>query len=358
MKTWDAIIVGGGIIGLSLALELRRHGARVLLVERGEPGREASHAAAGMLAFCDPETPLALRDLCFASARLFPEFVHQLEDESGRRVDFRREGAIAITFFSDDHDPLGEGWRELLSDEVAQLEPFIAPPAGMRILYLPEQTVDNRALALAALQACKHREIEIASGAEVTAIDVEGGRACGIRTTRTHFTAPVVVNCAGCWAGQISPVPLPTRPRKGQMLSVVDPEHQHRRLLSHVVRSPQVYLVPRSDGRLLIGATVEDVGFDKRVDPAIIQRLHQDAANLVPEIGQMRMHEAWAGLRPGTPDDLPILGATAVPGYFVATGHYRNGILLSPLTARLMTSLIRGQEPGFDLSPFSASRFG
>src|SRR5512133_208392 len=128
MKTWDAIIVGGGIIGLSLALELRRHGARVLLVERGEPGREASHAAAGMLAFCDPETPLALRDLCFASARLFPEFVHQLEDESGHRVDFRREGAIAFTFFSDHHDPLGEGWRELLSDEVAQLEPFIAPP--------------------------------------------------------------------------------------------------------------------------------------------------------------------------------------------------------------------------------------
>jgi glycine oxidase len=356
MKTWDVIIAGGGIVGLSLALELRRHGARVLVVERGEPGREASHAAAGMLAFCDPETPPALRDLCFASARLFPEFVHQLEDEAGHRVDFRREGTIDFT--PPGHaDPLGEGWRELSADDVKQLDSFIAPPAGMRSLYLPEQSVDNRALAAAALQACKHREIDIASGAEVTSIEIADGRACGIRTSRTHFAASTIVNCAGSWAGQFSPVPLPTRPRKGQMLSVVDPEHQHRRLLRHVVRSPEIYLVPRSDGRLLIGATVEDIGFDKRVDPAVIQQMHQRAANLVPEIGEMRMHEAWAGLRPGTPDDLPILGATGIPGYFVATGHYRNGILLSAITSRIMTSLIRGQDPGFDLAAFSPSRF-
>jgi glycine oxidase ThiO len=356
VRTWDAIIVGGGIIGLSLALELRRHGARVLIVERGQPGREASHAAAGMLAFCDPGTPPALRDLCFASARLFPEFVHQIEDESGQRVDFRREGTIE--FAPRGHaDPLGDDWRELSDGEVKQLEPFVAPPSGMRRLLLPEQTVDNRALAAAALHACKHREIEIASGAEVTAVEWADGRACGVATSRTKFAAAVVVNCAGSWAGQLSPVPLPTRPRKGQMLSVVDPEYQHRRLLSHVVRSSEIYVVPRSDGRLLIGATVEDIGFDKRVDPAVIQRLHQQAANLVPEIGELRMHEAWAGLRPGTPDDLPILGATSVPGYFVATGHYRNGILLSAVTARLMCALIRGQDPGFDLSPFATSRF-
>ncbi len=348
--------MGGGIIGLSLALELRRHGARVLVVERGEPGREASHAAAGMLAYCDPETPPALRDLCFASAHLFPEFVHQLEDESGQRVDFRREGTVDIAPM-DHPDPLYENWRELPPDELAQLEPFVAAPTGMRIAFLPEQSVDNRALAAAALQACKHREIDIASGAEVTAVEVADGRTCGVRTSRTQFSASVVVNCAGSWSGQLSPVPLPTRPRKGQMLALVDPEHQHRRLLSHVVRSPEIYLVPRSDGRLVIGATVEDVGFDKRVDPAVIQHLQQQAANLVPEIGEMRMHEAWAGLRPGTPDDLPILGATRLPGYFVASGHYRNGILLSAVTARVMSSIIRGQDPGFDLSAFSASRF-
>jgi len=356
VKTWDAIIVGGGIIGLSLALELRRHGARVLVVDRGEPGHESSHAAAGMLAFCDPETPQPIRDLCFASARLFPEFVHQIEDESGQRVDFRREGTI--DFAPPNHpDPLGEGWRELSDDEVKQLEPFVSTPSDMRSTFLPEQSVDNRALVSAALRACRHREIEVATGAEVTAIEIEDGRACGVRTTRTRFAAPAVINCAGSWAGRLSPIPLPTRPRKGQMLSVVDPEHQHRRLLTHVVRSPEIYLVPRTDGRLLIGATVEDVGFDKRVDPAVIQQMHQTAANLVPEIGELRMHEAWAGLRPGTPDNLPVLGGTSIPGYFVATGHYRNGILLSAVTARLMAAIVRGQEPGFDLSPFAAGRF-
>jgi len=356
VKTWDAAIVGGGIIGLSLALELRRHGARVLVIERGEPGREASHAAAGMLAFCDPDTPPALRDLCFASARLFPEFLHQIEDESRQHVDFRRHGTI--DFAAPGHpDPLGEGWRELSSGEVQQLEPFVSAPPEMRATFLPEQSVDNRGLATAAALACKHREVDFSSGSEVTAIELDAGRACAVRTARTRFPAAAVINCAGCWAGQLSPIPLPARPRKGQMLSVIDPEHQHRRLLSHVVRSPDIYLVPRSDGRLLIGATVEDIGFDKRVDPAVIQQLHQHAANLVPEIGEMRMHEAWAGLRPGTPDDLPILGATSVPGYFVATGHYRNGILLSAVTARMMAAVVRGQDPGFDLSPFSAGRF-
>jgi glycine oxidase len=356
MKSWDAAIIGGGIIGLSLALELRRHGARVLMIERGEPGRESSHAAAGMLAFCDPDTLPALRDLCFASARLFPEFVHQIEDESQQHVDFRSQGTI--DFAPHGHpDPLGEDWRDLSIEDVQKLEPFVSAPSGMRATFMPEQSVDNRALAAAAALACKHREIDISSGAEVTAIEVENGRACAVRTARTRYPAAAVINCAGCWAGQFSPIPLPARPRKGQMLSVVDPEHQHRRLLSHVVRSTEVYIVPRSDGRILIGATVEDIGFDKRVEPDAIQRLHQQAANLVPEIGEMRMHEAWAGLRPGTPDDLPILGATSVPGYFVATGHYRNGILLSAVTARIMTAVVRGQDPGFDLSPFSPSRF-
>src|SRR5689334_21076415 len=147
MKSFDAIIVGGGIIGLSLALELRHHGARVLVVERGEPGREASHAAAGMLAFCDPETPIALRDLCFASARLFPEFVHQIEEESGHRVDIRRHGTIAF-LAPHEANPLGEGWRDLSPDDLRALESFLAPQ-DLRTVFLPEHSVDNRALAAA-----------------------------------------------------------------------------------------------------------------------------------------------------------------------------------------------------------------
>jgi glycine oxidase len=352
VKTWDVVIVGGGIIGLSLALGLRKHGAGVLIVERHEPGREASHAAAGMLAHCDPHTPEKLRSLAMASAQLYPEFVHELEDESGERVDLRREGAIIL----DGAQPsLCRDAQPLTAAQVGQLEPCLSAEAR-RAEFWPEGSVDPRALAAAALKAAKHRGIEVASGAPVLEIQSSGGRATGVRTERTHFSAAVVVNCAGAWAGQIAGVsPLPTRPVKGQMLSVIPPR---RDFLRHVVRGPGAYLVPRSDGRILIGATVEEAGFDKRADPNTIQRLHQAAANLAPELGQARMLEAWAGLRPGTPDNLPILGPTALPGYFVAAGHFRDGILLTPITAALMTQVVRGVRPDFDISAFSPSRFG
>jgi glycine oxidase len=357
VKTRDVVVVGGGVIGLSLALELRRRGASVQVVERGEPGREASHAAAGMLAFCDPETLPGLRKFCFASARLYPEFVHVLEDESGQRVDFRRQGTIAF-MHPGEQSPCTPA-DQLTHEELGRLEPGLdwdrchAATAG-RPVFLEEQTVDNRALVAAALKACKHRDVEIASGETVTGIEVHEGRAAGVTTNRTRFGAATVVNCAGAWAGSVGPVSFPTRPVKGQMLSVVMPHHK---LLEHVVRTPEVYLVPRSDGRVLIGATVEEAGFDKRVEPDVIQRFHDAAARLLPEIGEARMLEAWAGLRPGTPDGLPILGATELPGYFVAAGHFRNGILLSAVTAKVMSEVVLGLEPSFDLAPFSPARF-
>lgn len=353
MKTWDVVIVGGGIIGLSLALGLRKHGAAVLIVERHEPGHEASHAAAGMLAHCDPHTPEKLRTLAMASAQLYPEFVHELEDESGLRVDLRREGAIIV---DGEGQSLCRDAQLLREDEVAKLEPCLTGAAGRRAEFWPEGSVDPRALTAAALKACKHRGIEIASGAPVIEIQSTAGRASGVKTSRTHFPGAVVVNCAGAWAGQIAGAPpLPTRPVKGQMLAVIAPRHD---FLRHVVRGPGAYLVPRSDGRILIGATVEEAGFDKRTNPDTIQRLHQAAANLIPELGQARMLEAWAGLRPGTPDNLPILGATSLPGYFVSAGHFRDGILLTPVTALLMTQAVRGVQPEFDIAAFSPARFG
>ena len=352
MKTWDVVIVGGGIIGLSVALELRKHGAGVLIAERHEPGGEASHAAAGMLAHCDPHTPELLRTLAMASAQLYPEFVHELEDESGQRVDLRREGSIILDA---DGPSLCRDAQPLNQQQAAKLEPCLAC-AGRQTEFWPEASVDPRALTSAAIKAVKHRGIEVASGTPVAAIQVTDGRATGVKTARTHFPAAVVVNCGGAWAGQIAGAPpLPTRPVKGQMLSVIAPR---RDFLRHVVRGPGAYLVPRSDGRILIGATVEEAGFDKRTEPSTIQRLHQAAANLAPELGQARMLEAWAGLRPGTPDNLPILGATSLPGYFVAAGHFRDGILLTPVTALLMTQVVRGVRPEFDISAFSPARFG
>ena len=185
-------------------------------------------------------------------------------------------------------------------------------------------------------------------------MEVEDGKASGVRTNKTQFPAGLVVNCAGAWAGQIGPYAFPTRPVKGQMLCVIMPEKE---LVRHVVRAPEVYLIPRSDGRMLIGATAEEAGFDKQTVPEAIQKLRRAAVDLVPKLNDARFLSAWAGLRPGTPDGLPILGATPTPGYFVATGHFRDGILLAPVTAKMMGDLISGRAPDWNIAGFSANRF-
>lgn len=343
--------MGAGIIGLSLARELRKRGATVRVVERGEPGREASFAAAGMLVQYGPELPAALKPLAAASVALYPEFVHELEDESGQRVDLRSEGTIA--FLEESHLAPDEPRESLTTADVVRLEPAVSPPP-LPAWLLREMTVDPRALTNAALKAALHRGVEVASGSAVTSVECEQGRVTGVRTTHTSYHAPAVVNCCGAWASEIGGVKLPTRPVKGQMLAVALP---HKSAIRHVVRTHHVYLVPRSDGRILIGATVEDAGFDKHVDADAINELDRAAIDLVPKLAEARRLEAWAGLRPGTPDELPILGATSLPGYFVAAGHFRNGILLAPVTAQVMAEAVRGERPSFDLAPFSAARF-
>jgi glycine oxidase len=387
VKTWDVIVIGGGIIGLSLSIALRKRGATVLVVERGEPGREASYAAGGMLVDCPLETPPVLQSLAMASARMYPEFAHELELESGMKVDLRDFGTIL--FLSRKHlghpaltsprmrpTAVSAAELELLEPELSkavfdnaemesiredcevaqsmdEVQEFFRAIRG-RALYLKESSVDPRALAAAAFKTAKKRGVDFSSGDPVTAADVNDGRVAGVTTTKTSFLAPKVVNCAGAWSGQIGPHAFPTRPVKGQMLCLVMPS---RTLLKHVIRSPEAYLIPRNDGRLLVGATVEEAGFDKRTVPKTIQHLHRTALMLVPKLRDAKILEAWAGLRPGTPDALPILGATATPGYYVATGHFRDGILLAPITAHVMADVIEGRTPEHDLMPFSPSRF-
>jgi glycine oxidase len=377
VKSWDVIVIGAGIIGLSLAIELNKRGLKVLVVEKGEPGREASWAAGGMLA--PFEAPRELHELTETSDRMYPEFVHELEDESGIKIDFRGQGALIFSV-----DP----FKKVIEHEQARLlqehaaretrqlmasEPAIdgSGVADLRARFSPERSVDPRHLTAAAIVAAKHRGIDFSSGDQVLAIETSDGKTTGVRTNKTRFAANLVVNCAGAWAGKIGesqsdlsggemPFPsptretVPTRPVKGQMLYVAMPEKE---LLRHVVRTPKVYLVPRSDGRLLIGTTHEEVGFNKQTVPETIQKLYQEALKVVPKLAEARILEAWAGLRPGTPDNLPILGTTATPGYFVATGHFRDGILLSPVTAWVMGQLLVGEPTGFDLRPFEAGRF-
>jgi glycine oxidase len=349
MKSWDVIIIGGGIIGLSLSIELRKNGAGVLVVERGEPGREASHAAGGMLVDCGLETPPALQPLATASAHMYPEFAHELEVESGMSVDLRDDGTVLFS----SHDESGIPGTALPTVELLKLEPFLAAVHGPAF-FLKERSVDPRALVAAAWQTAKNRGVDFSSGDAVSAVDLSDNHVTGVTTTKTSFLAPKVVNCAGAWSGQLGPLALPTRPVKGQMLCLA---MYPRDLIKHVIRTPNVYLIPRSDGRLLVGATVEEAGFDKRTVPATMQRMHKAALAQVPKLADCRILEDWAGLRPGTPDALPILGATRTPGYYVATGHFRDGILLAPVTAHLMAQVLEHKSPDFDLTRFSPGRF-
>jgi glycine oxidase len=351
VRNWDVIVIGGGIIGLSLSIELRRRGASVLVVERGEPGREASHAAGGMLVDCPLETPAVLQPLATASARMYPEFAYELEAESGMKVDLRDQGTIL--FPSTEHLSSPSLQAAKLPAPLAELEPALAA-LNQPAFYLRERSVDPRALTAAALQTAKRRAVDISSGEDVTAVYLSSGRVAGVMTTKTSFAAPKVVNCGGAWSGQIAPYAFPTRPVKGQMLCLLSLSHN---LLKHVIRAPEVYLIPRSDGRILVGASVEEAGFDKRTDVETIQRLHHAAIAIVPELRNAKILEDWAGLRPGTPDALPILGPTATHGYYVATGHFRDGILLAPITAQVVADVIAGKEPEFNLDAFFPSRF-
>lgn len=344
------IIVGAGIIGLSLAIELRKRGASVLIVERGEPGREASYAAGGMLANCGDETSALLQSLADASARMYPEFVHQVQDESGVDVDLRSQGTLL--FPEPGHSTSAIPGATPLPAPLETLDSALAA-SGRTVVFLQERSVCPRALGSAALKAARHRGVDISSGSTVLSVDMSEGRTVGVTTNQTSYASAKVVNCAGAWAGQIAPLEIPTRPVKGQMVCFLTP----RDLLHHVVRSPEIYLIPRSDGRLLAGATVEEAGYDKRTIPDTIQRLERAAIDMMPALHNARILEAWAGLRPGTPDTLPILGATTIPGYYVATGHFRDGILLAPITAKVIAAVVSGSSPECDLSPFAPGRF-
>lgn len=342
MNTWDVIISGAGIIGVSLALESRERGARVLVLERAEPGREASSAAAGMLVVHDPDTPAELRPLAQQSAAMYPAFVEKLEQASGIKVDFHY-GAIALL----GGDELLPHHSCLSLAELKRLEPGIEAGDHSAFFVADETSVDPDLLMQAALKAAQKQGIEIRGQTPVQQMRSVGTQV-EVLAGGQRFLARTAVNCQGAWAG------APVRPRKGQMLYL---QPQRPGVLKHVVRAPEVYVVPRSSGKILVGATVEDVGFDKTVEPEVIRRLHHAAAQVVPDLSAAEVVASWAGLRPGSPDDLPILGPTESPGVFIAGGHFRNGILLAPITAKIMAELITGRAPETDISAFSPTRF-
>lgn len=350
MKTWDVIAIGGGVIGLSLAWEVRKRGASVLVVERGELGGEASSAAGGMLAWCDPHLPAAAHGLAALSAKVYGEFVREIEDASGVRVDLRKFGSVVV----DEGAPalFAEECRTLGAAELAEMEPGLRV-GSRKTQWWPEWSVDPRRLMAGLSAACRARGVEVLTGVEVSEVLVEQGRAGGVVIPDGKISGGAVVNCAGAWAAEVAcgleVSPSPMRPVKGQILAM-----DGGGILRCVMRAPEIYLIPRSDGSVVVGATVEEVGFDKVVRLEAVDKLRRLALELVP--GLEGLKESWAGLRPATVDGLPVLGESSLPGYFVAGGHFRDGVLLAPATAKVMSGLIFGEDGGFEeLSP---KRFG
>ncbi len=370
MKKYDAAIVGGGIIGATIALELAREKLTVVVLDRQQPGREASWAAAGMLSPA-PDSPrdVPLVPLSRRSLQLYPEFVATIEDESGKPTGYARSGALEIFCGANgeaDRDAtvaeyrrLGFSAEPMALETARQWETSIGPSAAAASWLPDEGTVEPRLLMDAVLGATQHHGVEMRPDFEVTGLLRQGGRCLGLVARGEHIMAGAVVIAAGCYSGQILEASgfaasyAPTRPVRGQMLCLRSNDAMPRR----VVRSHRTYLVPRPDGRIVAGSTLEEAGFRKQVTPAGIKQILEGALELCPALGNAELLETWSGLRPGTSDDLPIIGPTEIEGLLIATGHYRNGILLAPVTAKLIRNFLARSHADIDSQAFSPLRF-
>ncbi len=361
----DVIIIGGGVIGCSIALRLAEEGLKVTLLERGRVGLEASHAAAGMLA---PQTEAPARtpffDLCIESRSVYRDFAREVGEKSGVDSEYRDEGTLCLAI-EGDGDSLGwADWQAeagLLLERLGPVETRAAEPAVTKLasgaVFIPEDhQVDNRLLMRGLGVAIRRAGVEVIEGAEARSIIVERGRATGVDDGARRYRAGTVIVAAGSWASRLLD-PLGIRleiiPSRGQMVAL----KSETTVISRIVHTGRCYIVPRRDGRVLVGATVEYVGFDKRVTPAGISSLLSSAAEAIPALAECEVVERWAGLRPDTPDHLPVIGASGIDGLILATGHFRNGILLAPLTANLIREVILSGATPARLKPFGLERF-
>jgi glycine oxidase len=366
MKKFDAAIAGGGVIGGAIALELARAGMRVGVFDRQQPGQEASWASAGILSPA-PESPgmIAMVPLGKKSLSMYPEFVAKVEEISGNNTGFRAEGTLEALFSGDTkaelstiialHHGLGLKAEPLRAEDARELEPALSDDVEAAVLRPEECSVDNRALTNAVLEAAWRSGTEIFSDNGVKGIWREENRCAGLILQNEKVEAKWTIVAAGCFSAAIEGVAAyaPVRPARGQMISLRADEVKMRRVLW----SEHIYLVPRNDGRILAGATVEYVGFDKRNTAGGIEKMLSAAIELAPGLANARMEETWAGLRPDSPDHLPILGPTDLDGLLMATGHFRSGILLTPITARLIREWITEQQVSVDWDRFSPLRF-
>ncbi len=358
----DVLIVGGGIIGLAVAWRARQRGMSVTVLERDAIGRGASHVAAGMLApVAEVEFGQVGRrvlELGLRSASMWPAFAAELEAASGgTEVGLRRTGTLVVARDDDEarelerqiafRDSLGLSATRLRPSEARELEPSLAPTLRLAFEAPDDHSVDPRLVLAALRRACLSRKVELRERAPVERVELDETdmRVAGV-TLRggERVEAGQVVLAAGAWTAQIEGLPeqarVPVRPVKGQILRLRDPAGPG--LLERVVRFAGGYLVPRGDGRYVLGATVEERGFESLPTVGGVYELLRDAYELVPGVSELEIEELGVGLRPGTPDNAPMIGPGAIAGLTWATGHYRNGILLAPLTAELVVQELAG----------------
>jgi glycine oxidase len=371
VETADAVIVGGGVVGLAIARALaHRSAGRVVLAERGQLGAEASRAAGGMLAAqaeCDSAD--AFLELACASRDLYPEFAKKLLEETGINIELERAGTLYLSFTdADERETLHRfDWQtraglpveRLTGDEARRMEHCVSTKAVSALLFPLDWQVENRRLVAALAAAAVKSGVHLLTGTNVEALLIERGRTTGVETSRGRIHAPVVVLAGGAWASALmteseNAHALRIEPVRGQMLCF----DARPPVARHVIYSPRGYLVPRMDGRLLAGSTTERAGFDKRVTAAGAHTILTHALEIAPVVGGLPLIDAWSGLRPRTADDLPVLGASAqTRGLFYAVGHYRNGILLAPITGELIAEeIMSGTAPPL-MRPFMLERF-
>jgi glycine oxidase len=367
---YDVLIVGGGVIGLSIARELHKKGVRrIAVAERGEIGKEASFAAAGML-LPHAETNQAddFYRFCMESFGLYDAFAAELLGETGIDIELDREGTLYLAFDEKSAVEIGHryAWQSrsgmdverVSAGEVRTLEPLISPNVLEGLFFPNDWQVENRKLLAALVRYTELNGISIIENREIDGLIAEGGKIRGAEGKDGKLLADNIVLATGAWTSFINiggePFPIAVKPMKGQMLCF----RAEPGMLRKVVFGPDGYLVPRADGRILAGATVEDAGFDKDVTAEGVETLRSAAIAMVPAIGNLEIADSWAGLRPMAGDGLPVLGdIEGASGLHIATAHFRNGILLAPLTAKIIAAAVCGDGRSEYIRAFGTRRF-
>ncbi len=361
------LIIGGGVIGLSIARELKKKGiSEITILERGEIGMEASYAAGGMLAVhAETDNSGDFFNFCNDSLKLYSDFAASLFEETDVNIELDKAGTLYLAFTENDVKEIREryNWQKkagldvqhLSANEINKLEPFVSPDVLEGLFFPNDWQVENRQLLFALTKFAGLNQVEIVENTEVVRILSEHGKVTGVETNSQKYFADLVILATGAWTSLIKTdgFSLPNiKPIRGQIISF----QTAKRLFSKVIYSPRGYLIPRQDGRILVGSTSEEAGFDKSVTPIATDILFEKALEISPSLVSLEIKESWAGLRPFASDGLPILGEIE-ENLFVATGHYRNGILLAPITAKIIVEKIVNKVSSTYFETFKSERF-